>query len=86
MEQIPEVIKEALSRFVTKGGEHNSSTIGFEDYCIFGEMSAADFIHREATRVCALAQSGKLDQIEEHLVDIIVFSILMSEYRKGKQE
>lgn len=72
-----ELFKEALKRHKAKADEHNSGGIEFEDYCIYGDMSAADFIHREATRVCAMAERGDVDGMKEHLVDVAVFAGLM---------
>jgi len=68
----------AAERLKKKGEEHNTETITFDDYCPFGDASAATFVHREALRVCALVERGAEDEaVIEHLVDTAVFCQLM---------
>ena len=72
-----ELLELALKRIQEKEKEHDSPCVAFEDYCVFGDVSAADFIHREATRVCAMAERGDFRGMKEHLVDVVVFAMLM---------
>lgn len=71
---------QVAKRMEGKGEEHNTSEIGYSDYLIYGAPSGADFIHREATRVCVLAQKGRYEEVQEHLIDIVVFSALLWGY------
>jgi len=82
---IPQVIISALDRLKSKAKEHNNDTVGFSNYCPFGDKSASSFLHREALRVCAMVEAGDEAGIEEHLIDTIVFGILMAEERRKKK-
>jgi len=78
--QMPLLLTEALATMEKKAGEHNVSNIQFKDYCPFGLVSAATLLHREALRVCACAARDDQEGVFEHLVDTVVFAVLMSEY------
>jgi len=85
-QDVPQVVFDALSRLKSKAKEHNNQEIGFADYCPFGDRSAATFLHREALRVCAMVEVGDEDGIDEHLIDTVVFGILMAEERRKKKK
>jgi len=72
-----EILDLALRKLEQKGEEHNVGTIGFRDYCPFGLKSAATFVHREALRVCVCLARKRYGEVREHLVDMVVFAILM---------
>ena len=80
-----ELLELAQRKLEQKGEEHNTGTVGFRDYCPFGLRSAATFVHREALRVCVCITRGNIDEVLEHLIDTVVFAILMwEEIRQGK--
>lgn len=80
------ILELAIERLKAKGEEHNTESITFNDYCPFGDMSAATFVHREALRVCALVQNGANDEeVIEHLVDLVVFSQLFYSRLTGEE-
>lgn len=72
-----ELLEQAILRLDLKGREHNQGTITFRDYCPFGLKSAATFVHREALRVCMCIAKGDSAGVREHLIDVVVFSMLM---------
>ena len=74
-----ELLQKASERLSTKAEEHEE----FEQYCVFGCVSAADFIHREATRVCVHAYKKDTEGQREHLIDVVAFAMLMWDYIKG---
>lgn len=80
------ILELAAERLKAKGEEHNTETITFDDYCPFGDASAATFVHREALRVCALIQNDADDEaVIEHLVDVVVFAQLMYSRLTGEK-
>ncbi len=71
------LLRLALNRMEAKGVEHNNSHVSFASYCPFGNLSAATLLHREALRVCVEAERNNQAGVDEHLVDLVVFGILM---------
>jgi hypothetical protein len=69
-----------FERLNTKSGEHNNKNITFGSYCPSGLKSAATLLHREALRVCACAESGDVDGMLEHLIDVGVYAVLTHGY------
>jgi len=81
-----DVFELAVERLKAKGEEHNTETITFDDYCPFGNSSAATFVYREALRICALVMNGADGaEVVEHLIDVVVFSQLMYGYMTGNE-
>jgi hypothetical protein len=74
----PVVVREALERMKSKGEEHNNQQVSFASYCPLGLRSAATLLHREALRVVVEADRGNEDGVWEHLIDTVVFAILMA--------
>jgi len=75
--EMNELLQLALDRMKAKGAEHNNFRVSFASYCPFGNLSAATLLHREALRICIEAERDNQAGVDEHLVDLVVFSILM---------
>jgi hypothetical protein len=79
------LLYQAVERLNQKGKEHNFDFVRYRNYCVFGDLSSATLLNREALRVCVGAFNRDTESQLEHLIDLVVFAMLhwglLSEFR-----